>query len=198
MSLKVISDTFNREVKHRLEVRGSPARISVKKKDAGFMATIRVDPSMLRTETVSIQLKLPDGEAKIIPQSGELEWSVLIPGQYENQEVTATLVGSRFNGKDIRMDLKHKLGEAEKADLKVELPEEVVKNSATASVDELAGNSEEESADEEELNWTNAGGVFIGVNVLVIGTIVFLVIMLKKRRAKKGKSEPEEEFDTEL
>lgn len=202
MSLKVVSDTFNREVKHRLEVRGSPATIKVNKKGADFEATIRVDPSMLRTETVSIQLKLPDGEAKIIPQSGELEWSMQIPGQYENQEITATLVGSRFNGKDIRMDLKHKLGVADKADLKVELPEEIVKQSATADLDQgdtvEGSEAGEEEVHDEKLDWLNVGGVFIGVNVLVIGTIVFLIILIKKRRAKKGKGQQEEEIDTEL
>jgi len=205
VNLKVISDTFNREAKHRLEVRGSPARIEVKKKAGGFETTIRVDPSMLRTETVSIQLKLPDGKSQIIPQASELEWQTVIPAEYEQQEITATLVGSRFSGKEMRMNLSHKLGEAGKQALTVKLPEEVVKNSATASIDGEAdkndhpdehGNDDDKA--EGDLDWFNVGGVFIGVNVLVIGLIVMIVITLKKRRARKRTGKGDDEVDTEL
>lgn len=205
ITLKVIGDTFNREAKHRLEVRGSPARIEVKKKAAGFETTIRVDPSMLRTETVSIQLTLPDGQSQIIPQSSELEWQTMIPAKYEQQEITATLVGTRFSGKDIRMNMSHKLGEAEKQALKVKLPEEVVKNSATAALDQEGDNNahvdEHDQGDEkagDALDWLNVGGVFIAVNVLILGLIIGIVIMVKKRRAKKGTSNEEDEVDTEL
>lgn len=204
IKLKVIGSTFNREVTHRLEVRGSPAKIDVKKaKQGGFEATIRVDPSMLRTETVSIQLKLPDGQSRIIPQSGELEWQTIIPAEFAEQEITATLVGTRFNGREMRMDLTHKLGEAGKKELKVKLPEEVVKQSVTAALepkhdahDDKVNEQEEHSGDGPD--WLNVGGVFIGVNIIVVGLIVVLVIMIKKRRAKKGKAKAEEEVDTEL
>jgi len=202
LSLKVTGDTLNREVKHRLEVRGSPARIDVKKKANGFMATIRVDPSMLRTETVSIQLKLPDGHAQIMPQSGELEWQASIAEKYAGQEITATLVGTRFSGKEMRMDLSHKLGETGKQELAVKLPEEVVKQSATAALDHDASNpelgGEEEHKAAEGLDWLNVGGVFIAVNVLVLALIVLIVIMIKKRRAKKGAGKEDDDVDTEL
>ena len=209
ISLKVIGETFNRQSKHRLEVRGSPARINVKKaKQGGFLATIRVDPSMLRTETVSIQLKLPDGQSKIIPQSAELEWQIMIPANYEKQEITATLVGSRFNGKELRMDLSHVLGVADKQDLKVTLPQAVLAKSATAEVDAGEGKDShaeptdhvgDSSKEDGSLDWFNVGGVFVAVNVLVIGFIVMIIIMLKKRRARKGgKRDEAEDIDTDL
>ena len=211
VNLMVISDTFNREVKHRLEVRGSPATINVKKaSQGGFMATIRVDPSMLRTETVSIQLKLPDGQSMIIPQSSELEWQTLIPAQYENQEITAILVGTRFSGKELRMNLSHKLGEAEKKMLSVKLPEEIVKQSVTASLEpkvkdpavepgtEQHDVEDKNKSDKEGLDWFNVGGVFIAVNILIFGLITLIVIMIKKRRAKKGVSHQEDDMDTDL
>lgn len=199
VTLKVIGDTFNREARHRLEVRGSPARIDVKKKAAGFEATIRVDPSMLRTETVSIQLKLPDGKSQIIPQSSELEWQTVIPAEYEQQDIMATLVGTRFNGQEMRMDLTHKLGEAKRQALNVKLPEDVVKNSATAAIghDDDKNEHADEKAD-DGLDWLNVGGVFAAVNVLVIVFIVMLIIMVKKRRAKKGNTNAEDEVDTDL
>lgn len=198
MSLKVTGDTFNREVKHRLEVRGSPARIEVKKQDGGFEATIRIDPSMLRTETVSIQLKLPDGKMQIIPQAAELEWKTLIPTEYAQQEITATLVGTRFSGQEMRMKLTHKLGEAGVAALKVKLPEEVVKHSATAALDEAENQHEADGPESAKgLSWLNVGGVFIVVNLLLIGGIISIIIMIKKRRAKNGAVQ-EEEVDTDL
>ena len=197
VTLKVISDTFNREGKHRLEVRGSPARIEVKKNPGGFATTIRVDPSMLRTETVSIQLTLPDGHSQIIPQSSELEWQVNIPAKYAQQEITATLAGTRFNGKDMRMKLSHKLGEAGKQSLTVKLSDEAVKNSATGH-DESEKSQEHNNEGDEELDWLNVGGIFIGVNVVVIGLIILIIIVIKKRRSRKGTSNEEEQVDTEL
>lgn len=203
MTLKVVGGTFNREFKHRLEVRGSPARIEVKKIAKGFAATIRVDPSMLRTETVSIQLTLPDGKSQIIPQAGELEWQTLIPTEYAQQEITATLVGTRFNGQELRMNLTHKLDEADKQPLKVKLPQEVMDDSATADKDtadkpEPAPVENKEDTASDEIDWFKAGWVFIGVNALVLGLIVLLVVMIRRRRAKKGAGKTEEKVDTEL
>ena len=84
------------------------------------------------------------------------------------------------------MDLTYKLGEAEKQPLTVKLPDEVVKNSATASIEDEGKQQEhEDDKSHDELDWQNAGGVFIGVNIVVIGLIVALVIMIKKRRARK-------------
>lgn len=83
-----------------------------------------------------------------------------------------------FNGKEMRMDLTHKLGEAGEQALEVKLPEDVVKNSATASIESHDDKSEPEEAhakDDEssdDLDWLNVGGVFIGVNIIVIGLIV--------------------------
>ncbi len=211
VTLRVVSDTFNREIKHRLEVRGSPANIKVKKKLDKFETTIRVDPSMLRTETVSIQLSLPDGQSQIIPQFSELEWKIVIPAKYEQQEITATLVGTRFNGEDVSMKLTHKLGAAGNQALKVKLPDEIVTKSATAKIesntDENVHRDEEKKATEHDkseektdvsLDWLNVGGIFIGVNILVLILIIIIVVMIKKRRASKGVSNVEDEMDTEL
>ena len=211
VNLMVVSDTFNREVHHRLEVRGSPARIEVKKKETGFETTIHVDPSMLRSETVSIQLKLPDGQSLIIPQAGELEWTTIIPVTYEKQEITATLVGTRFNGKEMHIDLTHILGEAGNQVLKVKLPEDIVKNSATAVIDKKVDKNQHQVMDEhgksdektdnknnDGLDWVNVGGVFVIVNVLVLILIVIIAIIIKKRRAKKGVSNEADEVDIEL
>lgn len=73
ITIRALGETFNREVKHQLEVRGSPAKIDVEAAaSGGFKAKISIDPSMLRAETVSIQLKLPDGKALILPQAAKL------------------------------------------------------------------------------------------------------------------------------
>lgn len=110
------------------------------------------------------------------------------------------------------MDLTHKLGAADKQPLTVKLPEEVVKHSATPVVaeddnkqehkqgpqDETNGGQEQTDKSDAKVDWKNVGGVFVGVNILVIGMIVVLVIAIKRRRAKKGKGKTEEEVDTEL
>ncbi len=116
------------------------------------------------------------------------------------------------------MDLTHKLGEAGKQALAVKLPEEAVKHSATPEATPPPAEHKDEHQDEhktehkaeatdghgqgdkpkDKVDWTNVGGVFIGVNIIVIGLIMMIVIMIKKRRAKKGTAKTEEEVDTQL
>ena len=103
------------------------------------------------------------------------------------------------------------LGEAGNQVLKVKLPEDIVKNSATAVIDKKVDKNQHQVMDEhgksdektdnknnDGLDWVNVGGVFVIVNVLVLILIVIIAIIIKKRRAKKGVSNEADEVDIEL
>ncbi|MDH5180123.1 MAG: VWA domain-containing protein [Gammaproteobacteria bacterium] len=216
LTIRAIGETFNREVKHTLEVRGSPARIDVTEANGGgFKAKITIDPSMLRAETVSIQLKLPDEKTMILPQISETEWEVVIPQEFAEKEITATLVGTRYNGKELRQNMTQKLGLGKGREMHVKLPDEVMQNSATGpeeKADEHAGHGDtpDKKAEHAEagerpkaeddhapLDWLNVGVVFAAVNVIGVVLLLLVIRRIRKRRAKKA-DELTEEVDTEL
>ncbi|MDH5777325.1 MAG: VWA domain-containing protein, partial [Gammaproteobacteria bacterium] len=219
MAIRGLGETFNREVKHRLEVRGSPARLDVEEaKGGGFKTKIIIDPSMLRPETVSIQLKLPDGKAVIIPQVSETEWLTTLPQQYAEQEITAIVAGTRYSGKELRQNMSQKLGVGKGKPMLVKLPEEIINNSASkdTAVDKLMDkvangmndardgikdkmndisqdSATKEKADDEKsgMDWVNVGVIFAVINGAGIALLIYIIRKLRKRRAKKQGNDEE-------
>lgn len=98
--------TFKREMHHTLQVHASPANYTLTQPGPGqpFQLSIWPHAGLIRPETISMQVKLPDGKTQILKQVGDLEWQVDIPAKYANQHVTITIVGKRYNDHDLKME----------------------------------------------------------------------------------------------
>ncbi|MBI1423587.1 MAG: VWA domain-containing protein [Gammaproteobacteria bacterium] len=98
--------TFQREIHHTLQVYASPADYTITQPGAEQPFVLGVQPhaGLIRPESISMQVKLSDGETQILKQVGDLEWQAGIPNKYANQHITVTLVGKRYNDQDVKMD----------------------------------------------------------------------------------------------
>ena len=103
--------TFKREVHHTLQVHASPANFNILQAgpDQPFQLSIQPHAGLIRPESISMQVKLPQGETQILKQVGDLEWQTEIPAKYANQKITITLVGKRYNDQDLKMDFEQVL-----------------------------------------------------------------------------------------
>ena len=229
LSIAVSGETFNRSIKHLLDVPGGPAKIkeTFDKTTGKFRLNVLIEPSMLKQETVSMQLRLPDGKAEIVPQKSAQEWEIALANDYKNSELTLTVVGTRHNGQQYKADLSHTLGlGGEIKTAKVKLPAKVMENSATQASEPKSDNkhgSDEKAQDTEkkhegdkkpkdkemdEIGKTDVaaeGGGPDWLNVgglfaginAILGLIVLLFVLLFRRRRKR-KQAAIEKIDLEL
>ncbi len=105
------SPTFSRELHHTVSIIGSPVKVQIEELKDKHMYRLKVMPSpgMLRPESISMQLMDPEGHSKIIPQMDADTWSSELPATLGGKRVTVTVVGTRFNGVQFKMDFNQEL-----------------------------------------------------------------------------------------
>lgn len=98
--------TFKRQMHHTLQVHASPAVYQVSEPGPKQPFTLDIHPhaGLIRPETISMQLKLPDGQTHILNQVGDLDWQTTVPADFANQHVSLTIVGKRYNDQDLKMN----------------------------------------------------------------------------------------------
>lgn len=198
MSVRAKSLTFMRAIQHTLQVHDSPANILITQAatDKVFKVTINPHSGLIRPESVSMQITLPDGEKQIATQNDDQSWSIDIPNKYTNQTFTLTLAGTRYTDEPIKMDFEQLVAVTEKSQslalkIKVKKHTEETKQGKEKkeAVEEQA--TEESSKDEvaaEEgagFSWWVVIVLVIGVNAIVIGGGWFVYRTLKKRQQQE-------------
>lgn len=97
--------TFKRQLHHTLQVHASPAVYQVTQPGPNQPLKLDVHPhaGLIRPETVSMQITLPDGQSHILNQVGDLDWQASVPASLANKHVSLTIVGKRYNDQDLKM-----------------------------------------------------------------------------------------------
>lgn len=177
--------TFKREIHHSLQVHASPANYALTQPGPGqpFQLSIWPHAGLIRPETISMQVKLPDGETQILRQVGDLEWQVEIPAKYANRQVAITIVGKRYNDHDLKMEFDQLValtGKPQPLSLRpkpvpvIPAPTPAAKpHSATPTVAEESQHTKKTQSVEKlkhkkKFNWTIVILIVVGANLLVI------------------------------
>lgn len=203
LSIRAKSLTFVRAIQHTLQVYDSPANISISQTDTHqpYNVVIKPHSGLIRPESVSMQVTLPDGETLITKQDSDQTWTVDIPNKYANKTFTLTLAGTRYTDEAIKMDFEKVLSVTDKSQslaLKVkakpveekhaeEKPEEKHEKAKDGDDKDHKESTSEEHATEEKdgFSWLVVVAMIIGANVIVIGGGWFAYRIWKKRQKKE-------------
>lgn len=213
LSVRAKSLTFVRAIQHTLQVYDSPATISISQADTDkpYHITIKPHSGLIRSESVSMQITLPDGETRIAKQDKDQTWAIDIPNKYANKTFTLTLAGTRYTDEPIKMDFEKVLSVADASQpiaLKVK-PKQLEEKSAAEhensenTKEKIKEDATEEATSEEDVteeqdgfSWWVVVAMVLGVNVIVIGGGWFAYRTWKKRQ-KKDETEVEEALTDE-
>jgi uncharacterized protein (TIGR03503 family) len=192
--------TFKREVHHTLQVHASPANYNIMQAgpDLPFQLSIQPYAGLIRPESISMQVKLPDGESQILKQVSDLEWQTEIPAKFANQKITITLVGKRYNDQDLKMDFEQVLavtGSPQSLSLlpKVVAPQptpqmqheaEAKPSDAAAAEKHAEENKPAKTEVKKGFNWTVVIIMVVVANLVVIFGVGFGYRFWKKRQDK--------------
>jgi len=183
LSIEAKSLTFTRVIRHTLQVFDTPASISItqQEKDKSFKVMIKPHSGLIRPESVSMQVTLPNGEKAIAKQDDDQNWVVDISNEFANKNFTLTLAGARYNGTPINMDFEQLVAVTDgsqtlalkvKAKAKPEKIEE--KPDSEQDIQEQKDEPKTEDAEhaneaEQGFSWWVVIALVIGINVIVIG-----------------------------
>lgn len=196
MSVRAKSLTFRRAVQHTLQVHDSPANITITQagSDKPFNVTINPHIGLIRPESVSMQVTLPDGSKQIATQNDDHSWSIDIPNKYANQIFTLTLAGTRYSDEPIKMDFEQLVAVTDKSQslaLKIKpkhaepKPEkeqhDAVEEHVTDETDKQDATAEEHTG----FSWWVVIVLVIGINLVVIGGGWFAYRTWKKRQQQQ-------------
>ena len=195
--------TFKREMHHTLQVHASPATYTIQQPgpDQPFQLRIQPHAGLIRPESISMQVKLPEGEPQILEQVGDEEWQTAIPAKFANQKIGIAIVGKRYNDHDLKMDFEQMLAVTEQPqsltlEPKVAAPaspaphpqsEPVASKPAEEAIPEESHPETHPVKEEKKkgFNWTMVIILVVGVNLVVILGGWFGYRFWKKRQAKE-------------
>ena len=186
--------TFVREMHETLQVHDSPANYNITQAapEQPFTLSIQPFPGLIRPESISMQVKLPEGEPQILKQVADLEWQTEIPAKFANQHVTITMVGKRYNDHDVKMEFDLVLAVTAKPQslsLQAKVTEHNTESAApTQAVSAVATEEkpdEHATADKTKkgFNWSLVIILVVAVNLVVILGGWFGFRFWKKRQA---------------
>ena len=205
LSIRAKSLTFKRAVRHSVQVYDNPVSMLVSQEsdDKPFILSIKPHSGLIRPETLSMQITLPDGETKIIEQTGELEWTANIPAEFAGKEFSLTVAGTKYTDEPVKLDFKQLLANSQDAkpqDLVVEAKPEAIseeeqdkangdeekeqaEEESTEKTEETAKDESEQSSEEEDggFSWGIVLGLVIGINTILVGLGWFAYRMWRKR-----------------
>jgi uncharacterized protein (TIGR03503 family) len=111
LSIRARSQTFTRAVRHSLQVHDSPANYMIKQEAEGkpFIISVQPHAGLIRPDSVSMQITLPDSEPLIVKQVEDMVWSVEVPATHANKTFKLTMAANRYNDEHIKMDFEQAL-----------------------------------------------------------------------------------------
>jgi len=184
LAIRAKSLTFKRAIRHSLRVHDSPAniRISQAAKDKPYVIKIIPHVGLIRPDSISMQVSLPDNSTIPVKQVDDLVWSVTIPNKYSGKKFKLTLAGSRYSDEPVKMDFEQILTVTAKSQSlalkikakKIDKPDTTKENKSKDDHAIKAADAENteivaENDEGKEFNWVIVIGLVIGVNGLVIG-----------------------------
>lgn len=105
LTIKAKSPAFEREVRHIIKIHDTPADLDVTQQaDGQFKLAVTPRMELLVPNTISVQVRLPDGSKKTLQQDDDENWTILLAKEYAGKPVTVTLVGTRVNDKAFHVD----------------------------------------------------------------------------------------------
>lgn len=105
LAIQAKSPAFEREVRHIIKIHDTPADLSITQQpDGQFKLEVAPRMELLVPNTVSVQVRLPDGSKKTLEQGDNDKWTVLVAKELAGKQVTVTLVGTRVNNKSFHVD----------------------------------------------------------------------------------------------
>jgi len=207
LTVRIAGDVIEREFRHTMNVYGTAANIEIKADKSEFEIILKPHAGLLRTETVSMQLKLPDGKVVNVQQTGDTNWSVRIPRSYENKIAKVVLTGMRYNNQSLTQKFEQKIAATNgKSALKLAVKKKAsIKKSKAVEKSQLsakkgkkehkvdAGAEKDNVAEEETaFDWTFTIILIIAINgVLGIGGGVGYYLW-KRRKVKQLAEEDKE------
>ena len=185
LSVQANSLTFVRAMRHSLQVYDSPANISITQEaeDKPFIVTISPHAGLIRPESVSMQMALPDGEPQIIKQVDDLNWAIEVPANYANQKFTLTLAGNRYTDEAIKKKFEQLIavtGQPQSLALKIDAPQTqaATEHAAPAEQDKAENENENAAEAEKEHNTESAPEGFNWALVLILVVVVNLSVLI--------------------
>lgn len=203
MLISASSTTFKREVHQSVHVYASPADYAVTQPSPQqpFQLSVKPHAGLIRPESISMQVSLPDDESQILKQVGDLEWQATIPAKYVGQGMKITIVGKRYNDENLKMTFEQELSVTEKPQALTLKPKETVsvpkaepavvehakpveekKNEHT--VDESTKKAGEQKA-KKRFNWTVVIIMVVVINLVIILLGWFAYKLWRKRQNKE-------------
>ncbi len=206
VAIRARSLTFKRAIRHSLKVHDSPANIKISQEadDKPFVINIVPHVGLIRPDSISMQVGLPDGSSMPVQQTDDLAWSVEIPNKFTNKKFKLTLAGTRYSDEPIKMDFEQILSVTNKSQslaLKIKANKKSkphIEKEANADDDDTEKDEKsdtaivEEDAETDEFNWAIVIGLVVGVNALVIGGGWFAYRKWKKRQTRAQDAVAEE------
>ncbi len=208
LSIRAKSLTFKRAIRHTLQVYDSPANIKISQSadDKPFIIDITPHVGLIRPDSISMQISLPDATTVAVKQTDDLAWSVEVPKKYANKKFKLTLAGTRYSDAPVKMEFEQILSVTDKSQslaLKI-TPREKSKPVKTKKEKPKEEHHDEKSEhenkdivadDAEEFNWAIVIGLVVGINALLIGGGWFAYRKWKKRQTQ-AQDAVEEELTT--
>jgi uncharacterized protein (TIGR03503 family) len=194
---------IEREFRHTLQVYDTAANIEIIEKPDAYNLIITPHAGLLRTETVSMQLQLPDGKKLNFQQINENDWQAKVAKTYKDQIAKIVLTGTRYNNQSLTQTFEQPISPTQgKQALKLPVHHKKISKKKTVE-HKLAGNNNQpqtksnkelHKADEEGkgFDWTFVVILIIVINVVVgIGGGVAYFIW-KKRKVNQLAEEDKE------
>lgn len=193
--VQVSGGVLEREYRHTMNVFDTAASIDITENKDHFTLKITPYAGLLRTETVSMQVQLPDGKTVNFQQVDDTSWSANIPKAYANKTATIVLTGTRYNRQSLTQKFAQLIAVTKgEQPLKLAPVIQAVKAPVTAQKiadSKPAGKNETEkkktsphaaAKKEKDFNWTFVIILIVAINALVAVGGVAGYIIWKKRR----------------
>ncbi len=107
--VRVGGGVVEREYRHTMNVYDTAANIEIIAGDDGFEFHIIPYAGLLRTESVSMQIRLPDGKVLNLQQLDENTWVAKVPKSYAGKTAQIMLTGTRYNNQSLTQEFEEKI-----------------------------------------------------------------------------------------
>jgi uncharacterized protein (TIGR03503 family) len=202
VAIKAVGPTFKREFRHLIKVISSPADLKISRdKNDDYKLVLTPHLEILQPATISAQVKLPDEKVLTFTQESEKDWSLVVPGNYQEQIAILTLIGTRMDDKPLELQITRILaetldGQAIPLSETIEVP---VKQPEAQQVEKKTPAKVVERKDQEEqtagFSWSFVLIMIVLVNLLLVAGAFAAYKTWKKRSSRQ---QVEDENDMEL
>ena len=203
LMVNIGGEVIEREFRHTINVYDTAASVEIKAEKSDFNIIITPHAGLLRTETVSMQLQLPDGKVVNLQQMDESNWSAKVAGSYKDQLAKIVLTGTRYNNQSLTQKIEQVISATKgKQSLKLVAKKKVVvkkvkKKKVTSDKEEKKEHKVSpvpDKVDEEESNfdWTFAIILIAAINGFLVIAGGAGYYFWKKRKVSQLAVEDEE------